>query len=187
MAPIIPRFSASGINTPGGIIPFCGSIHRISASTPAIRPVLRLMRQYFKGVRIQLGAEELVGMPPLFLGAACSRTGGFQERFRIVTIPGVVADPDAGRQLCAMPGQGERFCHFRYDFLRQCRRVLYVADIIQNQSELVPADTREKIRGSYGGAKPCGGITHQPITESIAQQVVDDPEAVKIDGHDGDD
>ena len=123
---------------------------------------------------------------PAFLGQVHGNVGSLEEQGHVVTMTGSEGDPGAGSHGECEPVHLNRAGQHRVELVDDRHCLLQVADVRDDQSELVTSETRD--RGPLRGRslEALGDLEEESVSDGMAQCVVDVLEAVEIEQHDGD-
>ena len=203
---IRPDFSATGMNSPGEIMPRVACFQRTSASMPAMAPLvqrhlrLEIDLEGFFGdgdaqivlellavlqLAPQLFREEGVGAAALLLGGVEREVGMDDEIVGVVGVDRIDGDARAGAGQDGGALEADRLVDAVHDALGDHVDVFGAAGALQDHDELVAAEPHAEVGGAAGFAHALGGDHQHVVAGGMAERVVDLLEAVEVDLHDG--
>ena len=105
----------------------------------------RLERQPLHGAALHVVRAELVRVAARFLGAVHRAVGVAQQRLRVGAVVGIERDADAGGDFDRRPGDRQRLLDRAAHFLGDVDRVLGLAQLGEDDRELVAAEARHGV------------------------------------------
>src|SRR5215217_1669238 len=143
-------------------------------------PEPRLQYQALHGLSIHAGLEHLVASLASMLGSVHRQVRVPQEICRLLLSSAVEGNPgaDGGEHLLFFESKG-RLQYLR-DPLRNLNYLTYTSDILNQDSELVPAKTRGGVLGTQTSLQTLGNRYEQLVPYFVPKAVVYDLEVVQI-------
>ena len=130
---------------------------------------------------MQMLVEYFEAMSPVCLGPIHRHVGIAQQFFGVEVALIAESDADAGRRIELFAREAHRLAQCVEYALSRMIGVLRTMDIFQQEGELVTAQARDDIGFPYAGGDPLTGQLEQLIANQVANAVVDDLEAVKVE------
>src|SRR3954463_15982055 len=112
------------------------------------------------------------------LGAVHGHVGVAQEVLRVVL---AVRDPHARADEHLAPEHGERLAERGDHPFGDVRRAVRVADVAEQDGELIAADARGRVAPAQTVAQPARDVDEELIAGDVTEAVVDDLEAVEVE------
>jgi hypothetical protein len=131
-------------------------------------------------LRVHRGVEDRVAALAVGLRAVHGDVGVAHHLVRR-RVRGGDRDPDRRVDEQLAPLQLERDLQRRQDALGDHRRLAGVADVVEQERELVAAQARDRVVGTQCRKQPLGDGLEQLVADVVAQRVVDDLEAVEVE------
>ena len=129
----------------------------------------------------QLGVEHLDAVPSPLLGPVLRGVGVGEERLRVVGRVEVGRDPDARRDVEAPARDLERVAERVRDPLGDRDRLVPAVDPVEQQRELVAAETGEQVLAAHHALEAARDLGEQQVADAVTERVVDDLEPVDVE------
>jgi hypothetical protein len=110
--------------------------------------------------------------------------GALQERVDVGSVRRVCGDANAGGDLERQLAENERFLERRVDPRREFRRVLRRTSRKEN-SELVAAETGDRLACPQSVAKPASELEQELISGLVTERIIHLLEAIDVEQNDG--
>jgi hypothetical protein len=133
--------------------------------------------------RIHIRGEKLEIGLAVFLGPVHGGVGVFQHGHGIGGVVGKHGDTDRARDKSLAPGQIKRLFQDVENAAGNGGGILIGAQIGHEHGEFVAAQPRHRVARTDASGQPAAGFLQQQVAHVVAQGVVDQFEAVKVDEH----
>src|SRR6266852_806290 len=154
-------------------------VHAELAPLQAV-PQAGLQRELLRRVRLQLGGKEAESVAAPFLGAVHGDVRSREQRLRVAAVGRISADPDAQRDVELLPVDLAELGHGREQLPGDLGQRGRVAQLLDQQHELVSAEARDDVALAHAVCQALGGFLQHPVAELVAERVVDVLETVEV-------
>lgn len=142
-------------------------------------------RQPLERLGVKAVGMELIGVPPLPLGAIHRFVGAPDQSVDVVAVGRIQADADAGGDGQLMVRQCERFGEPSQYLLRNHGDIAEIRHILKDYRKLVAGQPRRGVALSDAAGQAFGHLLQQLVADHVAEGVVDLLEAVEIEEQQG--